>query len=604
MEEIFIAEAWQWRLKVLVSCQFAIGCIIYNLLSSYNRKHEKAMDIARKSAGSTSGSLFELPAFRGKTFDNPFENTRWSLSSYETFRLSIVAVTLFPLRFLGFLITLFGTCLAVLLLQKLGLKSVARLAVSLGGRFLLFCFGYHWISVKGKRAKQGVGVLLSNHCSFLDGLVFVTFTNARPLAEKANFTNPVMRVFAESIEAVLFSREDKADRQGALNAVMNGAAEAFEGTKGPVLVFPTGTTTNMQTVISFKAGAFSAGLPVQPAVLHYKFNHCDPAWVSAGPGTLMLIFRMMSQWYNRLDIEYLDVHQPTEEEKKDAHAFARVVQLKVAEAMKATVTAHASEDTALQFSAMKLNLPASVGVVGFGALKEVFSVDVKTVRGQMQVFKVLDKDGDGLISFDDFKDGFAKAFHHTSEEQTKLLHAFFFQLTGGGSHLDFRKFLIGLALVNEDQKASSTEETSTSLDPEIYSSQHSIYAKMAFAAFAKEKDGLISKHEFTELWTWLHPAGISEEMAEMLGIPGPNERRSWFKSRTKSKGSLPSSPNSPSSEPEDATVTAGKVFNLLSGGKKEETVTWNQFEAYAKKNPIFIKDLRQALFSRLAQVNG
>jgi Ca2+-binding EF-hand superfamily protein len=284
--------------------------------------------------------------------------------------------------------------------------------------------------------------------------------------------------------------------------------------------------------------------------------------------------------------------------------------------MKATVTAHSVEEIQLQMAAMKLQLPASVGVVGFSALKEVFSVDVGTVKEQLHVFKELDKSNDGAISFEEFKDGFAKAFHDTSEKQTKLLHSFFLQLTGGKSHLDFRKFLIGLALVNEKEKdegekASDSAEASTSLDPEIYSNQNSIYAKMAFAAFAKEKDDVISLQEFKELWTWLHPLGMNnQEMAKVLGIPGPQERsasaRKWFSRSSKSPKSVspddsPVRQESPPIANEDTTVTAGKVFALLSGGSKEEQVTWSQFEAYAKKNPIFIKDLRQSFFSRLAQ---
>jgi len=153
--------------------------------------------------------------------------------------------------------------------------------------------------------------------------------------------------------------------------------------------------------------------------------------------------------------------------------------------------------------------------------------------------------------------------------------------------------------VNEGQKATGTAEASISLDPE----QNSIYAKMAFAAFAKEKDDVISRIEFTELWTWLHPTGISQEMAGILGIPGPKERRRWF-GTTQSPSRRQSSSGSSLSldSNEDAAVTAGKVFDLISGGWKEEKeVTWYQFEAYAKKTPIFIKDLRQSFFNRLAQ---
>merc|ERR550532_92728 len=112
---------------------------------------------------------------------------------------------------------------------------------------------------------------------------------------------------------------------------MNSAAkEACDGDAPPILVFPEGTTHNSKVLITFKDGASSPGLPVQPAVLRYKFKHCDPTWVFTGPGSLMLFFKLMCQFYNMLEIEYLPVHNPTEEEKKDPFKFARNVQIEIA----------------------------------------------------------------------------------------------------------------------------------------------------------------------------------------------------------------------------------------------------------------------------------
>merc|ERR1719359_1533998 len=110
----------------------------------------------------------------------------------------------------------------------------------------------------------------------------------------------------------------------------------------------------------------------------------------------------------------------------------------------------------------------------------------------MAVFKNLDGQHSGRLTFDEFKDGFRRGFHEPSQEQTKLLRDFFYQLTGGSPTLDFRKFLIGLALVNENEaalKASDAQEqrgAPTQLPIEALKGK--IYAQLAFAAFASEAD--------------------------------------------------------------------------------------------------------------------
>lgn len=37
----------------------------------------------------------------------------------------------------------------------------------------------------------------------------------------------------------------------------------------PIIIFPEGTTTNQEALISFKAGAFVPGVPVQPMTIKY-----------------------------------------------------------------------------------------------------------------------------------------------------------------------------------------------------------------------------------------------------------------------------------------------------------------------------------------------
>ena len=63
-------------------------------------------------------------------------------------------------------------------------------------------------------------------------------------------------------------------------------------------IFPEGTTTNGKVLISFKSGAFSPGLPVQPMVVRYK--NVNPAWVNSGPYPVLL--HLMIQPINFMEV--------------------------------------------------------------------------------------------------------------------------------------------------------------------------------------------------------------------------------------------------------------------------------------------------------------
>eukprot|EP00928_Gymnodinium_smaydae_P014503 TRINITY_DN15323_c1_g1_i1.p1 TRINITY_DN15323_c1_g1~~TRINITY_DN15323_c1_g1_i1.p1 ORF type:complete len:618 (-),score=132.01 TRINITY_DN15323_c1_g1_i1:95-1948(-) len=591
------------HLPVIIGVQVIISTIAGISLSGYNAKHQKNFKVSQAYANKRA-SLFELPAFRGKSeqTSKPFENTTWRLTWYEQIKLSAMASTILPIRFVCFLTCFFSACASAYILMKLGMKDAAKRSIVFGSRAVVFCFGYHWIPIKGHQA-SGVGAIVSNHCSFLDGMVWVATSCPRIFAERSNFVSPIMKVFADALDIVLFDRSDQESRQQAKRIMADASGEAAGGLAAPILVFPTGTTTNMEVVITFKDGAFATGYAVQPAILRYSFQHCDPSWVFSGPSTAMLIFRLMCQVHNKLEVEFLPVCTPSEREKQEPHEFARRVQLQVAEAMGVPVTEHAVEDVQLQLAAVRANLPPEAGVVGFPALKDVFSVDAKQVKQQMHVFKQMDHSGTGLVGFEEFKDCFRRGFHEPSAEQTRLLQDFFFQLTGGSQNLDFRTFLIGLALVNEHDQDGQTEKTDTPTSTMIPFAEMKgkIYARLSFAAFAAESDERISWREFKELWNWLHPSGISRLPAGSGELTRSASGRLVSPSGWGSLcfGGICRPTSSTPSAAEEVAINARRLFDII-GGEGAQAITWNKFSAYCEKNPDFEKSLRQAFFGRLA----
>lgn len=71
-----------------------------------------------------------------------------------------------------------------------------------------------------------------------------------------------------------------------------------------VILFPEGTTTNGKALISFKTGAFSPGLPVQPMVIKYPHKYVNPCWCDQG-GPLVVLLQLMTQFVNYMEVSHL-----------------------------------------------------------------------------------------------------------------------------------------------------------------------------------------------------------------------------------------------------------------------------------------------------------
>lgn len=98
-----------------------------------------------------------------------------------------------------------------------------------------------------------------------------------------------------------------------------------------ICVFPEGTTTCGKALVDYKLGAFRPGVPIQPVVIHYPFSHFNPTFAGVDGMTLML--RMVSQFYNSVEMEYLPPYYPSLEEQADPKLFARNVRDVMANAL-------------------------------------------------------------------------------------------------------------------------------------------------------------------------------------------------------------------------------------------------------------------------------
>ena len=90
-----------------------------------------------------------------------------------------------------------------------------------------------------------------------------------------------------------------------------------------ICTFPEGTTSNGKYLLKFRRGAFVLGEPVKPVVIKFPSKNFSPCWESIkAPYHL---FRVLTQFVNYCEMQFLPVYNPSEEEKKDPALYAENV---------------------------------------------------------------------------------------------------------------------------------------------------------------------------------------------------------------------------------------------------------------------------------------
>ena len=263
-------------------------------------------------------------------------------------------------------------------LQQPAYYATARLA--------FFVLGVVRIRIKGKLDPTARVVVGAPHSSWLDGMLLAMLTNAGSAVGKAEVVNaPAMGWLMAATQSVAVDRNSKEGKRGALQAIIDRVSSPLPWR--PLFLFPEGTCTNRRALITFKQGAFAAGVPVQPVLFRWPFANFDPAWTSGGPNRLYLVYRFLSQVYVTVDVEFLPLYKPSEDEKKDAALYASGVRTVMAEALGVPTTAHSYEDSFLARQARKMKLePDALLPYEFVELNKLFNVTYKDAQDLLRRF--------------------------------------------------------------------------------------------------------------------------------------------------------------------------------------------------------------------------
>ena len=115
---------------------------------------------------------------------------------------------------------------------------------------------------------EGAPTLIANHTSWLDimytiGIFFPGFV-ARSTVQKMIGVGPLSEVLG-SVFVGRVGEGAQESKKAVFKAIMDRQKDYMAGkTKARFCIFPEGSTTNGEYLLSFKKGAFASLLPVQP----------------------------------------------------------------------------------------------------------------------------------------------------------------------------------------------------------------------------------------------------------------------------------------------------------------------------------------------------
>lgn len=322
------------------------------------------------------------------------------------------------------------------------LQKVMLWPIRLSARLLLLCLGFHWIKTKGRPATgKEAPIVVSNHVHLWEVLYLFSVFAPSAVSRKENAAIPGFGQVLRLTRGILVDRMSPTSRADTLAAIKERGQLATEDERWPqILIFPEGTTTNGKVVCTFKVGAFAAGLPVQPVAVKYPWRFYDPCWSIDGPGMLGAMIRMYCQFHNFMEVTYLPVYHPSEEEKKNPKLFARNVRDLIAAELGLPGSNHSAEDALLQVQALKHRIPLEHFNTDMQTMQSLLNLDFEGARELLARFGATHKSGHVDL------DAFCKFLKLPPGEHVEQLFSAFDPEQNGT--IDIRGLVLGLSALN------------------------------------------------------------------------------------------------------------------------------------------------------------
>ncbi|XP_008298871.1 lysophosphatidylcholine acyltransferase 1 [Stegastes partitus] len=440
---------------------------------------------------------------------NPFVH-QLKLTGREKLKIALMSVTVFPVRLLlvSFLMLLAwpfaftaSLCRSEFVIEP---QSWWRRFIDLSLRVIMramwFCGGFHWIKVKGERAAPSEAPILTvaPHSAYFDAIP-VTMTMCSIVTKLESRSIPVWGTLISYIRPVFVFRSDQDSRRKTVEEIKR---RAQSGGKWPqIMIFPEGTCTNRSGLILFKAGAFIPGLPVQPVILRYPNKLDTVTWTWQGPGAFKILWLTLCQPHNSMEIEYLPIYTPSEEEKKNPALFANNVRKLMAKALELPLTDLSFDDREISLSQGPLRIHDYSSLLEFNQLICRLGLRAgttgKALEEQARRARKLQGDTLGL-------DDFAQFLNLPVTDTLEQVHSFFDQ--HGAGQIDIRHYVTALSVVHRPLKPMET-------------------LKLAFKMYESEETGEILEEDLAVVFEIM--LGVKEvDLSGMfLVLEGPDTGR-------------------------------------------------------------------------------
>lgn len=297
---------------------------------------------------------------------NPFVHHLELTTTYEKLKAAILSLILLPLR-IGIICSLLVMAWCVALVGMWGITEDEITAKPLGAwrrkiKFLVcnimrqtYRAGGMSVKIIGKQATREEAPILvgAPHSTFLDGVVVYHTKFPCILIRKESGTNIWLGMVMNYLQPLYVRRDIPESRHKSIQDIIDRAKSPLKWSQ--VLIFPEGTTTNRSCLISFKPGAFYPGLPVQPLIIRYPNKMDTVTWTWDGPGALKILWQTLLQPHTYVEIEFLPVYNPSEDERQDPKLFARNVRRLMAKELGVPTLDYTYQDCQLVSKAKKLS---------------------------------------------------------------------------------------------------------------------------------------------------------------------------------------------------------------------------------------------------------
>ncbi|XP_036949563.1 lysophosphatidylcholine acyltransferase 1 [Acanthopagrus latus] len=390
---------------------------------------------------------------------NPFVH-KLKFTMSEKIKIGLMSVTVFPVRLLlvSFLMLLawpfaFAASLGrseFVMEPQSWWRRFIDVCLRVIMRAMWFCGGFHWIKVKGERAAPSEVPILTvaPHSSYFDAIP-VTMTMCSIVTKLESRSIPVWGTLISYIRPVFVFRSDQHSRRKTVEEIKRRARS--EGEWPQIMIFPEGTCTNRSGLILFKAGAFIPGLPVQPVVLRYPNELDTVTWTWQGPGAFKILWLTLCQPHNPMEIEYLPIYTPSDEEKQNPALFANNVRKLMAKALELPLTDLSFDDREISLSKGPLAIYDSSSLLEFNLLVRRLGLRAGTTEEVLeeQARRARKQQGERL-SLEDFAQFLSLPVTDTLTQVHNLFDK------NEDEQIDVRHYVIALSTVHRPSESMKT----------------------------------------------------------------------------------------------------------------------------------------------------